>query len=163
MDVGSKDVSALRVVVLTPENHPLGPQVGHLEGLAVVRAANPYEAAAELLAGPAAALVVDLRTICPRHAGLFEVARRMQIPVLAHGTVPSQMHQALDGVRLVEPDRLPAELRQLAERQVPAPQVVRLTPAKLRPPSPAPRETRRDEPGPLLDADQTASLLEDRQ
>ena len=52
-----------------------------------VRAASGYEAAAEILSAPTAALVVDLRILNRGHIRLLEVARQMDTEVLAVGAV----------------------------------------------------------------------------
>jgi hypothetical protein len=68
----------------------------------VVRVASPYEAAAELLAAPAAALLIDLRALPVRHLRLLEIARDLSVEVLAFGPLPAGMtSDDLSGVRLL--------------------------------------------------------------
>jgi hypothetical protein len=62
----------------------------------VLVTASGYEAAAELLAAPAAALVLDLGRITDAHRPLLTLAAGMKIPVVAFGTVRAVM----DGERL---------------------------------------------------------------
>lgn len=66
-----------------------------------------YEALAELLAGPVAALVVELSLLSPRHVRLLEVARSRRVEVLGlGGPHPNVRIETLSGVRLVSPHDL---------------------------------------------------------
>ena len=63
---------------------------------------SPYEAAAELLAGPREVLVVDLRLLGRRHLRLLEMARSAGAEVLGIGALPAGTgSDELSGVRLV--------------------------------------------------------------
>ena len=67
----------------------------------VVVAASGYEAAAELLAAPAAGLVLDLGRITDAHRPLLTLAAGLGIPVVAFGTVRAAMSgERLAGLRL---------------------------------------------------------------
>ena len=57
----------------------------------VVVTASGYEAAAELLAAPAAALLLDLGRITDVHRPLLTMAGRLKIPVVAFGAVRASM------------------------------------------------------------------------
>ena len=81
---------ALRVVVLSHDDAIPGElsspwPAGALE---CVRVATGYEAAAELLAAPTGALVVDLRAMPSRHLPLLRLARAEGVRVLALGPAP---------------------------------------------------------------------------
>ena len=98
-----------------------------IEGVRFVRAPTPYDAAAEILSAPTAALVVELRLLRGRHLRVLEIARQMDVEVLAVGTVPGGLtSEDLSGVRLTARGDLPEVL-------------FRLT-APVRPPSPTPDE-----------------------
>jgi hypothetical protein len=93
----------------------------------MVCVSGAYEAAAELLAAPSAALVLDLGLLWPRHFGLLRVAREMGAEMLAFGTAVAGVDsEQLTGVRLVSRARLPERLAELArqpaltERPIPA-------------------------------------------
>ena len=59
--------------------------VGQAGGAAVAHVTGGYEAAAELLAEPVAALVVDLPCLTARHARLLDVARRRRVEMIGVG------------------------------------------------------------------------------
>lgn len=81
-----------------------------------LRVGNAYEAVAELLAAPCAALVIDLRTLNLRHVRLLEIARDSGAEILACGPLPSGISsELLGGVRLVSESRLREELAGLTE------------------------------------------------
>jgi len=93
----------VRVVLLAHEDALAEEIARRVPGKAVccVRAASGYEAAAELLAGPAGALVVSLRALPRRHLGLPALARRLGVPVVAVGSLPAAASsEDLSGVRL---------------------------------------------------------------
>ena len=80
--------SAGRVRVVILSSAAFGDGEPDIPGVECVRAAGSYEAAAELLAAPAAALVVDLRRLTGRHIRLLEIARgRARLP--EHGKRPA--------------------------------------------------------------------------
>jgi hypothetical protein len=67
----------------------------------VVITASGYETAAELLAAPTAALVLDLGRITDAHRPLLTLAAGMKIPVVAFGTVRAAMSgERLAGLHL---------------------------------------------------------------
>jgi hypothetical protein len=75
---------------------------------------SPYEAAAELVAGPAIALVVDLRLMSPRHLRLLQIGRERNVELLAVGGVPAGLTpEDLSGVRLVARADLKAALERV--------------------------------------------------
>jgi len=103
-------------VVILSRDQSLG---SHLEDqcgrdVALTLVPTGYEAAAEILAAPAAAVVIDFRALGPAHRPLLEIARRMHLEVLGTGSLPTG--PGLDGfrhVRLVAPEELPRALRGL--------------------------------------------------
>jgi hypothetical protein len=106
----------LRVVVLSRD-----PQLGlgladHCASpIALTRAPSGYEAAAEILALPVSALVVDFRAFGASHRRLLEIARQMDVDVLGVGALPGGMDsEDLDGVRLVSRRALAGALDRLA-------------------------------------------------
>lgn len=83
--------------------------------MVLARTESGYEAAAELLAAPAAALVVDLRLLAGKHLRLLEIARSLDVEVLAVGSLPIGMTaEDLSGVRLIARRDLPGLLQALA-------------------------------------------------
>jgi hypothetical protein len=123
------------------------------EGVRCVRVGTGYEAAAELLADPPAALVVELGALTARHLPLLEVARRVGVEVLGVGSLPAGRSTAeLSGVRLIAPQSLAGALERLAGQAAPpraaepvhgeaAAPAARLTPAKAaQPPLAEPAE-----------------------
>jgi hypothetical protein len=115
MDEGQSNSADPRAVVLSrDEGFCRSPR------LRCVRADSAYEAAAELLAGPCLALVIDLRAMSVRHLRLLEVARKLGLEVLACGPLgPVMDSDQLAGVRLVARPELAAELERLAEAEAP--------------------------------------------
>jgi len=136
MGIGGTYSAGVRVVVLSAEVRRIEAELKDSPaGLQCVRVATAYEAAAELLAEPAAALVIDLRRLAGRHLRLVQVARQMDVEMLAFGTLPAGMStEELNGVRLVSRAELPAELERLTRlettAEAPAAGAVKLTPAK---------------------------------
>jgi hypothetical protein len=115
--------SRRRVVILSSAPAPLSaPGEGALEGpgpvLEYVRPASAYEAAAELLAGPAEALVIDLRLLRPCHVRLIEIAGQVGAKVLGVGSLPAwATNGRLGGLRRVDPKELAQVLGTLAGDQ----------------------------------------------
>jgi len=106
-----------RVVVLSRDVALAGAVRCDTDGAAYQCAgtSGPYEAAAELLAGPVLALVLDLRCLTPRHLRLLSIARENHVEVLAVGSLPFGITTTdLSGVRLTAVNDLPDELRRLA-------------------------------------------------
>ena len=80
-----------------------------------LRVTSPYEAAAELLAEPPLAIVIDLRCLTPGDLPLIEMARQRGLEVLAVGSVPLGITTTdLSGVRLSARGHLSALLGGLA-------------------------------------------------
>jgi hypothetical protein len=80
-----------------------------------LRVTSPYEAAAELLAEPPLAIVVDLRCLTPGDLPLIEMARQRGLEVLAVGAVPLGVTTTdLSGVRLSARDHISVHLENLA-------------------------------------------------
>lgn len=103
----------LRAVILS-HDPILGARALRLcaDGWRVVRVDNGYEAAAEILSAPVAALLIDLRAIGGLHRGLLSLARRMEVHMAAiAGRTPSDMTaDDLQGLRRVEIEDIPAVL-----------------------------------------------------
>ena len=111
MDGGETSFRNGRVIVLSRDS-ALRAAIGRVDGrTAPVFVPTAYEAAAEILTAPAAALVLDLRLLGPRHARLLEIAREKRLEMLAVGALAAGMTaEDLSGVRLVARDDLPAAL-----------------------------------------------------
>ncbi|MBS3734583.1 MAG: hypothetical protein KGY99_06605 [Phycisphaerae bacterium] len=78
----------------------------------VVATPSGYEAAAELLAAPASALVVDLPLLGRRHLALLGLAQRLGAELLGVGELPAGLSaDELAGVRLTAPAKLGEALR----------------------------------------------------
>jgi hypothetical protein len=87
--------------------------------------ASGYEAAAELLAEPALALVVDLSVLTADHAELLDIARDCGVEILGVGSFSAGLSAAdFRGIRSVTPGRIGDTLAALAGRPI------RLAPAK---------------------------------
>ena len=81
-----------------------------------IRCDGAYEAAAEMLAEPALALIVDLSLLAPRHLRLLELARLHHVEILALGCLPAgAMAETFSGVRLMSEAALPQALAQLIQ------------------------------------------------
>ena len=80
-----------------------------------LRVTSPYEAAAELLAEPPLAMVIDLRCLTPGDLPLIEMARQRGLEVLAVGAVPLGITTTdLSGMRLSARGHLSALLEGFA-------------------------------------------------
>ncbi len=85
----------------------------------LVRVGSGYEAAAELLAEPASALLVDLSMLTVRHKPLLKLAGKLNVPVVAFGTVSSAIDgSALAGIHLVGAEQAGETLRNLVTGEV---------------------------------------------
>ena len=92
------------------------------DALQFVRVSSGYEAAAELLSAPASALVVDLGRITPPHMPLLDLAAKLDVPVVAFGTVSSQFtSEQLSLLRLASAEGITETLREILGLGLPAP------------------------------------------
>ncbi len=172
MEDQSASVGELRVVILSRSAELSGVARKGLcaESLRCIRVASAYEAAAELLAAPAVAMIVDLRLITGEHVRLIELAREMEVAILAVGALPVGMNaDDLSGVRLTSREHLPealGEIVQAAASPVTPPEssappglqtapreAVALTPAK-------PADRPKTPPDELLTPEELSALLE---
>lgn len=102
-----------RVVILSRKAQ--APDAGIPAGLEAVCAGGAYEAAAELLAAPTAALVLDLAMLRERHLGLLRLARQTGAAVIAFGVTAAPIDaEQLAGVELVARADLSERLALLA-------------------------------------------------
>ncbi|MFP3937986.1 MAG: hypothetical protein ACLFVW_06555 [Phycisphaerae bacterium] len=107
----------LRVVTVSRDGLLTGDELARLAdaGTRCEQLASPYEAAAALLAAPAAAVVVDMSLLNRKHLRMLELARKLGVTVLGTGAIPSGLtSDNLRGVRLVSRDELVGELRALS-------------------------------------------------
>jgi len=114
-------MSEHRVVILARDGEltPPNPQTLGLN-VAFVRADGGYEAAAELLAQPTMALLIDLSRLTSLHSKLLHVARQLGVEVLGVGAFPPGLSASdLSGMRLISLDDLPSELRTITQRTTP--------------------------------------------
>ncbi|MBN1942375.1 MAG: hypothetical protein JW849_03680 [Phycisphaerae bacterium] len=128
-----------RIVILARDGE-LTPPDGQTLGLnaAFVRAADGYEAAAELLAAPALALLIDLPRLTPPHRKLLHVARELGVEILGVGAFPPGFSaDDLSGMRLISMRDLPAVLGSIAQQSSP-PAAAPISPAA--PAAPVPKE-----------------------
>jgi hypothetical protein len=103
-----------RAVVFAPQRLGQGLAEGVAPGPACAAVTSAYEAAAELLASPAAALVVDLRVLRPGHAGLIRIARKAGAELWGVGPLPAwASSDQLNGMRLLGRGQLAEALRRL--------------------------------------------------
>jgi len=91
----------------------------------VVRVNSGYEAAAELLAGPASALLADLGRITETHTPLLALAEQLEVPVVGFGVLCANLAaERLADVRLVSAEAVAAglaEILQLAPAEADSP------------------------------------------
>lgn len=88
-----------------------------LAGVSCVRVTGPYEATAELLAGPTLAVVIDLRALAPRHARLVEIAQQLGAEAIGCGKMSAALSAApISGLRLLDTRHVPAEIERLLEQ-----------------------------------------------
>jgi len=105
-------ISAAKVVLFARADGPLRAAVGRSTG--VVEAASAYEAAAELLTGPTAALVVDLPLLTPYHCRLLRLAGDLGVPVLGVGAARRALRcEDLHPLRRVALDELGGRLAEI--------------------------------------------------
>ena len=147
MEGSDSNSSPLRAVVLSSD--PLvGARAERLcaHGWRAVRVASGYEAAAEILASPVAALMIDIRAMSGIHRRLLELAGRMEVQTFAiAGAAQGTAQPAKPPLRRVELADIPAILAALAAEQAPATQTQ--SPAESPAPSP---DAGRDESAPSL-------------
>jgi len=116
-------VESLRVVVLSPTDLRGDGDQAFVPGdqVELIYVGSPYQAAAEMLACPPEAMIVDLNLMARKHAGLLEIADRLGTPVLGYGAIPPGLSSKdLRGVRLIDRTALSAELMAILGR-APAP------------------------------------------
>ena len=175
-----KSVQATRVILFSREALPV---TGGVFTARCRQCASAYEAAAELLAEPAAALVIDLRCLATGNLRLVQTARKQGVAILAFGKLSAAMStDGLDGVQLVSQEGLAQALARLAqgaraaEQEAPESQPVEATAVGVGGEAAPPREVAAglDRPGPeassaepkrpgppssVLTADELAALL----
>ena len=121
MNGGSTCAPGSRVLVLARDPSAVAVDLKELEasGLRCIRISSCFEAAAEALAAPALALVIDLGLLGSRQLRLLEIARRMELEVLAFGNMPAGLSTAeLSRVRLISCRDLAQAVRRLAEAEL---------------------------------------------
>ncbi len=138
MDAGRTSSLRRRVVVLVRNGAlaDLGLEESELSQLECVCVAGAYEVAAEVLAAPTDAVVLDMSLLTSAQVGLLEVVRTMDIPILAFGTLRSGLGaEQLREVRLISRDDLRQALSELVSvERVEAPSAAEaedLTPQEL--------------------------------
>ncbi len=121
----NRGVSPARVVLLSREESFCAPE--RLAGLLghCIRVESPYEAAAELLAAPAVAMVIDLRCFSARHAPLIKIASHMGAETIGCGRVPQSLPEnAYSGMHLLAAKDLASRIQRLIELDRLAPPVL---------------------------------------
>jgi len=136
----STTTSRQRILILSQEPAAaIGPPATPPAQWQCVHVSSAYEAAAEILAEPPRALVVDLGLISQRHSRLLAMARQANVALLGIGSVqPGLSADDLSGVRLVARNELLEALAGLmdlpADGQAAGPAgAVKLAPAKAAP------------------------------
>lgn len=116
-----------RVVLLSPGDSPTPTAPPPDDSLEFVAVSSGYEAAAELLASQAAALVVDLSMLTGPHLKLLEIARARNVDLYGLGSFPPGLSaEDLRGMRMVARSELSAAVEDNPARK----DSVRLSPAK---------------------------------
>ena len=162
---------AVRVVVLSRGASPSGASLEHLcaDGARCVRVSSAYEAAAELLAAPTRAIVIELSLLHGRHTRLLEIARDLEVEMLGVGSLPAGTSaDDLSGLRLLARAELPAALSALTAglpETTPAahpeqPSGTETRPAKLVPKQPARRRKARRKKRSSAEASQTDQVAD---
>jgi hypothetical protein len=106
---GETGLPLVRVVALV--RHPMAAPAG----VHVVCVQSAYEAAAEMLAVPAAALIVDLGMLLGRNLRLLQIARQGKAELLAFGSAAAALDaEQLSGLRLVSQAQLAEAMQGLA-------------------------------------------------
>ena len=139
MDVRGVRANRSRVVVLS-RDPALGLRLADAcaPGVEMVRVPSGYEAGAEILAAPTAAMVVDFRAMARGDTGLLTVARRMGVELFGVGPLPARMSaEDLSRLRLLSLADLPAAI---AERTAPSEEP---PPPVEEPPPAEPKKARR--------------------
>ena len=107
---------AVRAVVLSPSGALRSAVAGGGAALECIFVATAYEAAAELIAAPALAIVIDLRLMGPRHLRLLQIARERRVEMLAVGSIPPGLTaEDLSGLRLLARADVKAALQRLLQ------------------------------------------------
>jgi hypothetical protein len=116
-----------RIIVLTPEQDALFlPHSTGETSLKISQVQTGFEAAAELLAEPALALVVDFQALSEDHVKLLDIARELKVELFGVGAFPAGLStEHLCGMRLVSRSALPNLLQESANAA--DPRGVRLT------------------------------------
>ena len=149
MDVEATSSCQGRAVVLSGDSSLVAScRQANLECVVV---GSAYEAAAELLAAPTIALIMDLRLLPVGHLKLLEIARQLGMEMFGVGVLPASMTaDELSGLRLVSRRDLPETIKAVADAEMlqlqapvetaapkvmqasvePADTAVRLTPAR---------------------------------
>ena len=144
----------LRVVMLSRDGAEIAKSLAPV--MDTLRAGSAYEAAAAILAAPTAALVLDLRLMPQRHLRLLEIARRMDVEILAVGAVPAGLtSEDLSGVRLMARGDLLKALGSLA-KPLKAPEQPEAKETAVAPPEPLSQSLPED-----LRQEATARMLDD--
>ncbi len=128
---GSSPKPSRRVIALLPAA-AAGPEAHST--IELVRVRSGYEAAAEMLSAPTAALLVDLGRIGPTHLPLLALARKLEMPVVAFGTISADLPTGdIRQLTLVSPPGVSAALADalhLAEPEPVAEAAVEAPPAE---------------------------------
>ncbi len=173
----SATTATVRVVVLSRQQAlaSLALAGSGASRMQIIRVESPYQGAAEILAEPTEAMVVDFRLLSIQHLRLIKIARELGVAVLAVGALPVNISSdELSGVQLVGRGDLADALSRIASEAsstgtAPA-RPVKLTPAKLpsqaaiEPDQPSEDQSffgKANRPSNLLTSEELASLLED--
>ncbi|MBN1553129.1 MAG: hypothetical protein JXA11_00165 [Phycisphaerae bacterium] len=90
------------------------------QNVTFARTEGGYQAAAELLAAPAVAILIDLPCLTPPHRKLLQVARELGVEILGVGAFPVGFSaDDLSGMRLISMDDLPSVLRAILPKEAP--------------------------------------------
>lgn len=121
MSVDVKSNGSMRVLLLIAQADFVAISESDKSGLTLPATDNAYEAAAELLLAPVTAMILDLRLLHPRHAGLLKFTGQAHVPVYAFGHACSQIaREKLASIKLISQADLPAVLKQLSQNTLPA-------------------------------------------
>ncbi|MGC9455290.1 MAG: hypothetical protein ACP5HU_10565 [Phycisphaerae bacterium] len=96
--------TSLRVVTVARDGLLTADELARLaaEHMRCEQVESPYEAAAALLAAPAAAVAVDMPLLNRKHLRMLDLARKLGVVVLGTGAIPAGFSaEELRGVRLV--------------------------------------------------------------
>ncbi len=120
MEVNYPVMTSCRIVSYCMDSPHIKSVLGGNDKVDVIYARSGYEAAAEILAAPAAAIVLKLEILSKRHVGLLNIARRMGLEIIGVGASSGEISlgaEELSRVRLISISDLGEEIERIVSQQ----------------------------------------------